>query len=187
MSQSPTGVAGARTRRRTCAGIEFAVAGSAAGGVHRRHPGDRRSLLHVLDRRLHRSDFCCPILWVLASSVVIIVPLGYFPWYWSHGGQTPGMKLMRIKVVRDADGGPVSVGQAILRLVGFWVSTLVFYIGFIWIFIDSRRRGWPDLLGGTIVDLVRTSLTFEGPARAGLTGALARRWYPRPLERWPSG
>jgi uncharacterized RDD family membrane protein YckC len=31
------------------------------------------------------------------------------------------------------------------------VSTLVFYIGFIWIFIDSRRRGWPDLLGGTIV------------------------------------
>jgi uncharacterized RDD family membrane protein YckC len=58
---------------------------------------------------------------------------------------------MRIKVVRDADGGPVSVGQAILRLIGFWVSTLVFYIGFIWILIDSRRRGWPDLLGGTIV------------------------------------
>jgi uncharacterized RDD family membrane protein YckC len=95
--------------------------------------------------------FLLPILWVVAAAVVIIVPLAYFPWYWSRGGQTLGMKLMRIKVVRDADGGPVSVGQAILRLIGFWVSTLVFYIGFIWIFIDSRRRGWPDLLGGTIV------------------------------------
>jgi uncharacterized RDD family membrane protein YckC len=95
--------------------------------------------------------FLLPIIWFLAAAVVIIVPLAYFPWYWSRGGQTLGMKLMRIKVVRDADGGPVSAGQAILRLVGFWVSTLVFYIGFIWIFIDSRRRGWPDLLGGTIV------------------------------------
>ena len=34
-------------------------------------------------------------------------------------------------------------GAAILRLIGFWVSTLVFYIGFIWIFIDKRQRGWP--------------------------------------------
>jgi len=95
--------------------------------------------------------FLLPVIWVLAFVAIIAVSLGYFPWYWTHGGQTPGMKLMRIKVVRDADGGPLSTGQAILRLVGFWVSSLAFYIGFIWIFVDARRRGWPDLFGGTIV------------------------------------
>jgi uncharacterized RDD family membrane protein YckC len=92
-----------------------------------------------------------PLIWVVATIAIIGVALGYFPWYWSHGGQTPGMKMLRIKVVRDADGGPVTVGAAILRLIGFWVSQVVFYIGFIWIFIDKRKRGWQDLIGGTIV------------------------------------
>jgi uncharacterized RDD family membrane protein YckC len=95
--------------------------------------------------------FFLPLIWVLATIAIIAVATGYFPWYWSHGGQTPGMKMMRIKVVRDADGGPVTVGAAILRLIGFWVSQAVFYIGFIWIFIDKRQRGWQDLIGGTIV------------------------------------
>lgn len=79
------------------------------------------------------------------------VSLGYFPWFWARGGATPGMKLFRLRVVRDADGGPIGGGQAILRLIGFWVSSFVFYLGFIWILIDSRRRGWHDLIAGTVV------------------------------------
>ena len=34
--------------------------------------------------------FLLPIIWVLAAAVVVIVPLAYFPWYWSRGGQTLG-------------------------------------------------------------------------------------------------
>lgn len=82
---------------------------------------------------------------------VFIVQFGYFPYFWAKDGQTPGMKIMSIKVVRDADGGPVSMGQAILRLIGYWVSSFVFYLGFIWILIDKRQRGWFDLMAGTIV------------------------------------
>ena len=59
--------------------------------------------------------------------------------------------MMGIKVVRDVDGGPVSMGSAILRLLGYWISGLVFYLGFIWIFIDKRKRGWFDLIAGTVV------------------------------------
>jgi len=54
-------------------------------------------------------------------------------------------------VVRDADGGPVSGGTAFARLLGYWVNQVVFYIGFIWIFVDKRRRGWHDLIAGTVV------------------------------------
>ena len=82
---------------------------------------------------------------------VLVVPLAYFPYFWAKSGQTPGMKMMNIKVVRDKDGGPVTGGQAILRLLGFWVSGLVFYLGYIWIFIDKRQRGWFDLIAGTVV------------------------------------
>ena len=61
------------------------------------------------------------------------------------------MKMMGIRVVRDRDGGPVTGGQAILRLIGYWVSGFVFYLGYIWIFIDKRKRGWHDLIAGTVV------------------------------------
>ncbi len=96
------------------------------------------------------------ILWILA---LIIVPLAYFPYFWSRTGQTPGMKMMQIKVVRDADGGPVTTGAAILRLIGYWVSGFVFYLGYIWIFIDKRRRGWFDLIAGTVVVTAPTDRT----------------------------
>jgi len=82
---------------------------------------------------------------------IIAVTVGYFPYFWTRSGQTPGMSKMKIKVVRDADGGPLTVGQAVLRLIGLWIGLAVFYIGVIWIFIDKRKRGWQDLFGGTVV------------------------------------
>ena len=93
-----------------------------------------------------------PVLGAIGILVgVIVVPLAYFPYFWSKSGQTPGMKMMGIKVVRDKDGGPLTMGQAILRLIGYWVSGFVFYLGYIWIFIDKRQRGWFDLIAGTVV------------------------------------
>lgn len=88
---------------------------------------------------------------LLVILLVILFTLAYFPWFWTHGGQTPGMRMMHIRVVRDADGGPIGWGPAILRLIGYWVNQAVFYIGFIWIFVDKRRRGWHDLIAGTVV------------------------------------
>ena len=92
-----------------------------------------------------------PPLAILPIVAVIVIPLIYFPYYWSNSGQTPGMTMMGIRVVRDRDGGPVTSGQAVLRLLGYWVSGAVFYIGYIWIFIDKRKRGWHDLIAGTVV------------------------------------
>jgi uncharacterized RDD family membrane protein YckC len=88
---------------------------------------------------------------VVLVLALVIIPLAYFPYFWARDGQTPGMRALGLKVVRDADGGPISGGQAILRLIGYWVSGAVFYLGYIWIFIDKRRRGWHDLIAGTVV------------------------------------
>ncbi len=92
-----------------------------------------------------------PPLFLIGVLAWLAITVAYFPYFWATTGQTPGMKMMGIKVVRDVDGGPVTIGQAILRLIGYWVSGFVFYLGYIWIFIDKRRRGWHDLIAGTIV------------------------------------
>ena len=83
--------------------------------------------------------------------IVVVLSLAYFPYYWRKTGQTPGMKMFRLRVVRDVDGGPISGTAAVLRLLGYWVNQAVLYIGFIWIFVDKRRRGWHDLIAGTVV------------------------------------
>jgi uncharacterized RDD family membrane protein YckC len=88
---------------------------------------------------------------VLVIVAVFAVSLGYFPWFWVKGGATPGMRIFNLRVVRDRDGGPIGWGEALLRLFGFWVSSLVFYLGFIWILVDKRRRGWHDLIAGTVM------------------------------------
>jgi uncharacterized RDD family membrane protein YckC len=80
-----------------------------------------------------------------------VIAFFYFPFFWARGGQTLGMKPFSLRVVRDRDGGRIGWGTALLRLIGLWVAAAVFYIGFIWIFIDKRRRGWQDLIAGTVV------------------------------------
>jgi len=90
-------------------------------------------------------------LFLLGSLLITIFALLYFPFFWARGGATPGMKVAGIRVVNDRDGSRIGWGAALLRLVGYWVSAAVFYIGFVWILVDSRRRGWHDLIAGTCV------------------------------------
>jgi uncharacterized RDD family membrane protein YckC len=88
---------------------------------------------------------------LLTFLAAFLIGIGYFPWFWAHGGATPGMRIFNLRLVRDRDGGPIGWGEAILRLVGLWVAGAVFYLGYIWILIDKRHRGWQDLIAGTVM------------------------------------
>jgi uncharacterized RDD family membrane protein YckC len=87
----------------------------------------------------------------IISIICLVIAILYFPFFWARGGQTPGMRPFGLRVVRDRDGSSIGWGTAFLRLIGLWVAAAVFYIGYIWIFIDKRRRGWQDLIAGTVV------------------------------------
>jgi len=91
------------------------------------------------------------ILFIIGSAVIGILAMLNFPFFWARGGATPGMMAAGIRVVNDRDGSQIGWGPALLRLVGMWVSGAVFYLGFVWILVESRRRGWHDLIAGTCV------------------------------------
>jgi uncharacterized RDD family membrane protein YckC len=80
----------------------------------------------------------------------IIVGGGYFVLFWSAAGQTPGMRLMRLRVQRPGGGG-LSVGRAIVRTVGLALAIIPLFAGFVPALFDERRRALPDYLAGTVV------------------------------------
>jgi uncharacterized RDD family membrane protein YckC len=82
-------------------------------------------------------------------AIVPFVSAAFDVVFWRLYGQTPGKWLMGIKVVR-ADGGPMLTRTALVRFIGYLLSALPFYAGFLWI-LGPERRGWHDRLAGTEV------------------------------------
>lgn len=83
--------------------------------------------------------------------ILLFLQFLYFGWLWSTSGQSLGMRVTNIRVVRR-NGGSLSLVRAGLRgTVGYWISGLVFGLGFIWVAFDSRKEGWHDKLFDTSV------------------------------------
>jgi uncharacterized RDD family membrane protein YckC len=82
--------------------------------------------------------------------IAFLISAGYFIFFWSTG-QTLAMRLFGLRVVDANTGQPIGIGRAVVRYLGFIVSGLVCYIGFIWAAFDSRKQGWHDKIGGTVV------------------------------------
>src|SRR4051794_31544146 len=76
--------------------------------------------------------------------------IGYFTAFWTTTGQTPGNRMMQIRVTR-VDGTPLRLGHAAIRLVGIVLAALPLFAGFIPILVTDRRRGLQDYLAGSVV------------------------------------
>lgn len=103
------------------------------------------SLLHALP-----DDFAT-VVDALLAVVYASWAIGYFVVFWSTTGQTPGSRLMRIRVV-DARGSPrVGLVRATIRVGGLVLSTLLLFVGFAMMLWDGRRRCLQDRLARTVV------------------------------------
>lgn len=80
-----------------------------------------------------------------------LIFIAYFIGLWGTTGQTIGMALLGLRVVRNADGGKITWGTAVLRFIGLLVAFACIWVGVIWVAFDSRKRGWHDMIGGTVV------------------------------------
>jgi uncharacterized RDD family membrane protein YckC len=70
-------------------------------------------------------------------------------------GQSAGMRILGIQIAR-VDGKRFTMKGAMLRhLVGYPLSMLLFFLGFLWMLWDPRQQAWHDKLAGTIVVMSR--------------------------------
>lgn len=87
----------------------------------------------------------------LLQFAALIVPIGFNWYFWTRrNGQTPGKFALGIQVVK-ADGTPISDVDAVIRAIGYQVSSLVFGLGYIWAIFDRNNQTWHDKLARTYV------------------------------------
>ena len=77
----------------------------------------------------------------------------FYAGFWTHGGQTLGMRAWRLKVVRNG-GGTVGWALAMKRFGLAWISLLCLGLGFLWILFDRDKLAWHDKWSGTRVILL---------------------------------
>jgi uncharacterized RDD family membrane protein YckC len=103
----------------------------------------------AINELLGLSEILRSVVAVLIVVVFVGVVLLYDIGFWMLAGQTPGKRLMGVRIVRT-DGGRVRFGNAVRRLLGYLVSGILF-LGYLWILFDNRRQGVHDKLAGTMV------------------------------------
>lgn len=97
--------------------------------------------------------------------------------------RTIGKGLMGLQVV-PLKGGRIGVLRATLRYLGYIISIIPLFLGFIWILISRRRQGWHDKIAGTCVVYTWEARPDEVFLRRGLKRlqiANEKRYGPPPV------
>lgn len=108
-----------------------------------------------------RTHLCRALPWVLPALGFGLPPL-YRIGFWTVTGQTPGMALLGIRMLRG-DGRPVQLTTALRRFLGDVACAFTFGLGFLGVLVSPRRQALQDVIGGTVV----VHAWLERPSRLG--------------------
>lgn len=84
----------------------------------------------------------------LYSLYLLTVTFIFYGWFWTHGGQTLGLKAWKLQVL-TIDRQSITWSQAFLRFNGAIVSWCALGLGFCWSLIDKNKRCWHDVFSKT--------------------------------------
>ena len=93
---------------------------------------------------------------------LFLVCFMFYAWFWTHGGQTLGMRAWGLRVQR-LDGRPISLWQALLRFLSAIPSWAVFGLGYLWLLVDKDHMAVHDRISESVI--VRFP-NQTGPSRA---------------------
>ena len=83
------------------------------------------------------------VSYVLPAVIIVVL--------WNKLGGTPGKLAIGATIVDARTGGKPTLTQFIIRYVGYYLSMIVFFLGYAWVGFDARKQGWHDKLAGTVV------------------------------------
>jgi uncharacterized RDD family membrane protein YckC len=86
----------------------------------------------------------------IATALGVLAGVAYQVYFFTGSGQTLGSKVMGIQVI-GVDGNPLSVGAALARVLGAYVSGVLLGIGYLWMLWDANKQTLHDKMAGSVV------------------------------------
>lgn len=80
----------------------------------------------------------------LTRIYLLLVAFLFLGWFWTHGGQTLGMRAWRLRLVGQS-GECLNWQTASIRFAVATLSLITFGLGFFWMFFDKEKRTWHDI------------------------------------------
>src|SRR4051794_55386 len=105
----------------------------------------------VVASQLHLAQSTEDVLIAVGAVVAALWFAAYFVFFWVATGQTPGNRLMEIRVEGATSGAPLPFGRATARFAGAVLSALLLFVGYLVILVDGRRRAAHDRLVRSVV------------------------------------
>jgi uncharacterized RDD family membrane protein YckC len=59
--------------------------------------------------------------------------------------------VVRLRVLAEPSGTPPTVWRSVVRLIGLILAIIPFFLGFVPVLFDARRRALQDYVAGTVV------------------------------------
>ncbi len=91
----------------------------------------------------------------LISIVGYVATVGFILWnrifLCVKEGQSIGQRLVGIKIILNDGSAPGYRTIALRHLIGYPLSLFCAGLGFLWMIIEPKQRGWHDKLAGTLV------------------------------------
>lgn len=87
---------------------------------------------------------------ILIYLVLLFLSTSYFVLMQGFGGRTIGKLLLSLKVIKK-DGIEIGFIDSFIRFIGYFISAVPVFLGFIWSYIDSNSQAWHDKIAGTVV------------------------------------
>jgi uncharacterized RDD family membrane protein YckC len=137
--------------------VAIVVAGAIALGLTVLLPGSHK--LHAGGIAIAGAAF---VLWCIA----------YWAVFWTMTGQTPGARVMHLRVV-CTDGERLHAFRATVRVLAAAVAAIPLLWGYVPILVTPRRRGFHDWVAGTVV-VVRSDVSADGDAAPKRVGRSLR-------------
>ncbi len=86
----------------------------------------------------------------LLSSYLLFLGFFFYGWFWTHGGQTLGMRAWRLQL-GNLRTGPITWIQALLRFMVALPAGLLLGLGYLWMLVDKQKLTWHDRYSETRV------------------------------------
>jgi uncharacterized RDD family membrane protein YckC len=74
----------------------------------------------------------------LLLPLLLLVTWGFYAWFWTHGGQTLGMRAWKL-LSRDLHRRPMTLLQTVTRFIGGCASTLLLGVGWLMALLPAKQ------------------------------------------------